>query len=141
MASQSSLKQLIAHAKEYGFVFQSSEIYDGLSAVYDYGPYGIELKQNLKAYWWKAMVQMHEDIVGLESAILMHPRTWEASGHLEQFNDPMIDNKDSKKRYRADNLIEEHMEKLQGKIGSSAMTLMKPILKKPIRRFSNTRGN
>ncbi len=116
MASQSSLKQLIAHAKEYGFVFQSSEIYDGLSAVYDYGPYGIELKQNLKAYWWKAMVQMHEDIVGLESAILMHPRTWEASGHLEQFNDPMIDNKDSKKRYRADNLIEEHMEKLQGKI-------------------------
>lgn len=116
MASESALKQLIAHSKEYGFLFQSSEIYDGLSAVYDYGPYGIELKRNLREYWWKAMVQMQEDMVGLESAILMHPRTWEASGHLEQFNDPMIDNKDSKKRYRADNLIEEHIEKLQGKI-------------------------
>lgn len=116
MPEQPSLKNLIAHSKEYGFLFQSSEIYDGLSAVYDYGPYGIELKRNLREYWWKAMVQMNEDMVGLESAILMHPRTWEASGHLEQFNDPMIDNKDSKKRYRADNLLEEHMEKLQGKI-------------------------
>ena len=116
MASESTLKQLIAHSKEYGFLFQSSEIYDGLSAVYDYGPYGIELKRNLREYWWQAMVQMQEDMVGLESAILMHPRTWEASGHLEQFNDPMIDNKDSKKRYRADTLIEEHIEKLQGKI-------------------------
>ena len=111
-----TLKDLIAHCKEYGFVFQSSEIYDGLSAVYDYGPYGIELKRNLREYWWKAMVLMHENIVGLESAIFMHPKTWEASGHLEQFNDPMIDNKDSKKRYRADNLIEDHMDKIQGKI-------------------------
>ncbi len=114
--NQKTLKDLVAHSKEYGFVFQSSELYDGLSAVYDYGPYGIELKRNLREYWWKCMVQMHEDIVGLESAIFMHPKTWEASGHLEQFNDPMIDNKDSKKRYRADNLIEDQMEKLQGKI-------------------------
>ena len=116
MTDKPALKTLIAHSKEYGFLFQSSEIYDGLGAVYDYGPYGIELKRNLREYWWKAMVQMDEDIVGLESAILMHPRTWQASGHLEQFNDPMIDNKDSKKRYRADTLIEDYMEKLQGKI-------------------------
>ncbi len=111
-----TLKDLVAHCKEYGFIFQSSEIYDGLSAVYDYGSYGIELKRNLREFWWKAMVQMHEDIVGLESAIFMHPKTWQASGHLEQFNDPMIDNKDSKKRYRADNLIEDEIEKIQGKI-------------------------
>lgn len=100
-------KQVIAHAKEYGFVFQSSEIYDGLSAVYDYGQLGTELKNNLKTYWWKSMVQMHENIVGIDSAIFMHPKIWKASGHVDGFNDPMIDNKDSKKRYRADQLLED----------------------------------
>jgi glycyl-tRNA synthetase len=100
-------KNVISHAKEYGFVFQSSEIYDGLSAVYDYGQNGAELKNNIKTYWWKAMVQMHENIVGIDSAIFMHPKIWKASGHVDGFNDPMIDNKDSKKRYRADQLIED----------------------------------
>nr|HRO73986.1 glycine--tRNA ligase [Saprospiraceae bacterium] len=94
-------KNLVAHCKEYGFIFQSSEIYDGLSAVYDYGPYGVELKNNIKAYWWKSMVQMHENIVGIDAAIFMHPKTWKASGHVDAFNDPLVDNKDSKKRYRA----------------------------------------
>jgi glycyl-tRNA synthetase len=100
-------KNVIAHAKEYGFVFQSSEIYDGLSAVYDYGQFGSELKNNLKTYWWKAMVQLHDNIVGIDSAIFMHPKIWKASGHVDGFSDPMIDNKDSKKRYRADQLIED----------------------------------
>ncbi len=100
-------KQVTSHAKEYGFVFQSSEIYDGLSAVYDYGQLGAELKNNLKTYWWKSMVQMHENIVGIDSAIFMHPKVWKASGHVDGFSDPMIDNKDSKKRYRADQLIED----------------------------------
>lgn len=109
-------KSLIAHCKEYGFVYPSSEIYDGLSAVYDYGVYGVELKNNLKEYWWKAMVQMHENIVGIDSAIFMHPKIWKASGHVDAFNDPLIDNKDSKKRYRADVLVEDHVEKLEGKI-------------------------
>ncbi|MFO8053906.1 MAG: glycine--tRNA ligase [Bacteroidales bacterium] len=109
-------KKIVAHAKEYGFIFQSSEIYDGLSAAYDYGPFGVELKNTIKEYWWKSMVQYHENIVGLDSAIFMHPVTWKASGHLDAFNDPMIDNKDSKKRYRADELIEDHLAKLQGKI-------------------------
>ena len=99
-------KKLISHCKEYGFIFQSSEIYDGLSAAYDYGPLGIELKQNIKSYWWKSMVQMHQNIVGIDAAIFMHPKTWKASGHVDAFNDPLIDNKDSKKRYRADQLIE-----------------------------------
>ncbi len=110
------LKKIIAHSKEYGFVFPSSEIYDGLSAVYDYGQYGVELKNNIKDYWWKSMVQYHENIVGVDSAIFMHPTIWKASGHVDAFNDPMIDNKDSKKRYRADELLEDHMAKLQGKI-------------------------
>ncbi|MBC8172699.1 MAG: glycine--tRNA ligase [Chitinophagales bacterium] len=109
-------KKVISHAKEYGYIFQSSEIYDGLSAVYDYGSYGVLLKNNIKEYWWKAMVQMHENIVGLDTAILMHPTTWKASGHLEAFNDPLIDNKDSKKRYRADNLIEDYLAKQDDKI-------------------------
>ena len=109
-------KSLIGHCKEYGFVFQSSEIYDGLSAVYDYGPYGSELKNNIKDYWWKSMVQMHQNIVGLDSAIFMHPKTWKASGHVDAFNDPLVDNKDSNKRYRADVLIEEYAEKIEGKI-------------------------
>ncbi|RZK49366.1 MAG: glycine--tRNA ligase [Pedobacter sp.] len=108
-----SLKNVISHAKEYGFVFPSSEIYDGLSAVYDYGQLGAELKNNIKTYWWKAMVQMHENIVGIDSAIFMHPKVWKASGHVDGFNDPMIDNKDSKKRYRADQLIEDRITKYE----------------------------
>jgi glycyl-tRNA synthetase len=108
-------KKLTAHCKEYGFIYQSSEIYDGLSATYDYGPYGVELKNNIKEYWWKAMVQMHENIVGIDAAIFMHPTTWKASGHVDAFNDPLIDNKDSKKRYRADQLLEGYIEKLTDK--------------------------
>jgi len=106
-------KNVISHAKEYGFVFPSSEIYDGLSAVYDYGQLGSELKNNLKTYWWKAMVQLHENIVGIDAAIFMHPTTWKASGHVDGFNDPMIDNKDSKKRYRADQLIEDKIARYE----------------------------
>lgn len=104
-------KNIVSHAKEYGFVFQSSEIYDGLSAVYDYGQLGSELKNNLKTFWWKSMVQLNENIVGIDAAIFMHPNTWKASGHVDGFNDPMIDNKDSKKRYRADQLIEDKIER------------------------------
>ncbi|HRI21050.1 MAG TPA: glycine--tRNA ligase, partial [Panacibacter sp.] len=103
---------IIAHAKEYGFVFPSSEIYDGLSAVYDYGPYGSELKKNIRDYWWKSMVQLNDNIVGIDAAIFMHPTTWKASGHVDNFSDPMIDNKDSQKRYRVDHLIEAYAEKL-----------------------------
>ena len=110
------LKKIISHTKEYGYIFPSSEIYDGLSATYDYGQYGSELKNNIKSYWWKAMVQMHENIVGIDAAIFMHPTTWKASGHVDAFNDPMIDNKDSKKRYRADNLVEDHVAKIETKI-------------------------
>jgi glycyl-tRNA synthetase len=109
-------KKIIAHAKEYGFIFPSSEIYDGMAAVYDYGQYGVELKNNIKKYWWKSMVQMHENIVGIDSAIFMHPTIWKASGHVDAFNDPLIDNKDSKKRYRADVLIEDHIAKIEDKI-------------------------
>lgn len=109
-------KTLISHCKEYGFIFPSSEIYDGLSAVYDYGPYGSLLKNNIKEYWWKSMVQMHENIVGIDAAIFMHPKTWKASGHVDAFNDPLIDNKDSKKRYRADVLIEDFVAKIDAKI-------------------------
>jgi glycyl-tRNA synthetase len=116
MAKQEDLfKNVISHAKEYGFIFPSSEIYDGLSAVYDYAQNGVELKKNIREYWWKAMVQMHENIVGLDAAILMHPTTWKASGHVDAFNDPLIDNKDSKKRYRADVLIEDYAERLNQK--------------------------
>jgi len=116
MNADDIFKNVIAHAKEYGFVFPSSEIYDGLSAVYDYGQMGAELKKNIREYWWKAMVQLHENIVGIDAAIFMHPTTWKASGHVDAFNDPLIDNKDSKKRYRADVLIEEHIAKIEGKI-------------------------
>lgn len=116
MAKQDDIfKNVISHAKEYGFIFPSSEIYDGLSAVYDYAQNGVELKKNIREYWWKSMVQMHENIVGLDAAILMHPTTWKASGHVDAFNDPLIDNKDSKKRYRADVLIEDYAEKLNQK--------------------------
>src|SRR5688572_5955265 len=104
---------IISHCKEYGFIFPSSEIYEGLQAVYDYGQWGSELKKNIRDYWWKSMVQYHENIVGIDAAIFMHPTTWKASGHVDNFNDPMIDNKDSKKRYRVDHLIEGYAEVLE----------------------------
>lgn len=115
MTQEELFKALVAHAKEYGFIFPSSEIYDGLSAVYDYGQLGVELKNNIKKYWWDAMVRLHENIVGIDSAIFMHPRIWEASGHVGAFNDPLIDNRDSKKRYRADVLLEDYIAKLEEK--------------------------
>ena len=111
-----SLKKIVSHSKEYGFIFPSSEIYEGLNAIYDYAHNGTLLKNNIREYWWKSMVQLNDDIVGIDSAIFMHPKTWVASGHVDAFNDPLIDNKDSKKRYRADVLIEEHIEKLNLKI-------------------------
>lgn len=114
MANDSNRFQaIISHCKEYGFVFPSSEIYDGLQAVYDYGQMGAELKKNIKDYWWNSMTQLHDNIVGIDAAIFMHPTTWKASGHVDNFNDPMIDNKDSKKRYRVDHLIEAHAEMLK----------------------------
>ena len=113
--NEDQFKKVISHAKEYGYIFGSSEIYDGLSAVYDYAQNGVELKKNIREYWWKSMVYMHQNIVGLDAAILMHPKTWKASGHVDAFSDPLIDNKDSKKRYRADVLIEDHAEKLENK--------------------------
>ena len=123
-------KKVVAHAKEYGFIFQSSELYDGLGAVYDYGPNGVELKNNIRNYWWKSMVNMNDNIVGLDSAIFMHPTTWKASGHVDAFNDPLIDNKDSKKRYRADVLIEEYVAKIEGKIQKE--------VKKAAKRFGDS---
>ena len=117
MAQQEDVfKKIVAHAKEYGFVFPSSEIYDGLTAVYDYCQNGVELKNNIKRYWWEAMTLLHENIVGIDSAIFMHPTIWKASGHVDAFNDPLIDNRDSKKRYRADVLIEDHIAKIDDKI-------------------------
>ena len=130
MAQEDLFKKIIAHAKEYGFIFQSSEIYDGLSAVYDYGQNGVELKNNIKKYWWDSMVLLHENIVGIDSAIFMHPSVWKASGHVGAFNDPLIDNKDSKKRYRADVLIEDHREKINGKINKE--------IKKAKKRFGDS---
>jgi glycyl-tRNA synthetase len=127
---EDTFKKIISHCKEYGFIFQSSEIYDGLSAVYDYGQNGAELKNNIKDYWWKSMVQYHENIVGLDSAIFMHPTVWKASGHVDAFNDPLIDNKDSKKRYRADVLIEDHIAKLEEKINKE--------VEKAARRFGDS---
>ena len=116
MANDSNrFQSIISHAKEYGFVFPSSEIYDGLQAVYDYGQWGSELKKNIKDYWWDSMTRMYDNIVGIDAAIFMHPTTWKASGHVDNFNDPMIDNKDSKKRYRVDHLIEGFAEELRGK--------------------------
>ena len=116
MNENDSLKKIISHCKAFGFIFQSSEIYDGLSAVYDYGPLGVELKNNLKTYWWKSMINLERNIVGLDSAIFMDSKTWEASGHVDAFNDPLIDNKDSKKRYRADVLVENYLSKIDSKI-------------------------
>ncbi|MCD8438490.1 glycine--tRNA ligase [Tenacibaculum finnmarkense] len=131
MAKQEDhFKKVISHAKEYGYVFQSSEIYDGLSAVYDYAQNGVELKKNIRDYWWKAMVQMHENIVGIDAAILMHPNTWKASGHVDAFTDPLIDNKDSKKRYRADVLVEDYCAKIETKIEKE--------VKKAEKRFGET---
>lgn len=131
MANQDDLfKNIISHSKEYGFIFPSSEIYDGLSAVYDYGQYGAELKKNIREYWWKAMVQLHENIVGIDAAIFMHPTTWKASGHVDAFSDPLIDNKDSKKRYRADQLIEGYVEKVEEKINKE--------VEKAAKRFGET---
>jgi glycyl-tRNA synthetase len=130
MSETDRFKKVIAHAKEYGFVFPSSDIYDGLSAVYDYGQQGVLLKNNIRNYWWKSMVQLHENIVGLDAAIFMHPTTWKASGHVDAFNDPLIDNKDSKKRYRADVLIEDYIAKLEGKIEKE--------VKKAAKRFGDT---
>ncbi len=127
---EDTFKKIISHCKEYGFIFQSSEIYDGLSAVYDYGQNGVLLKNNIKDYWWRSMVQFHENIVGIDSAIFMHPTVWKASGHVDAFSDPLIDNKDSKKRYRADVLIEEHIEKLEDKISKE--------VEKAAKRFGNS---
>jgi glycyl-tRNA synthetase len=116
MAQEDVFKKIVSHCKEYGFVFPSSEIYDGLGAVYDYGQYGVELKNNIKKYWWDSMTLLHENVVGIDSAIFMHPTIWKASGHVDAFNDPLIDNKDSKKRYRADVLVEDYLAKLDEKI-------------------------
>ena len=116
MTQDELFKVLVAHCKEYGFIFPSSEIYDGLAAVYDDGQMGVQLKNNIKNYWWEAMTRLNENIVGIDSAIFMHPRIWEASGHVGAFNDPLIDNKDSKKRYRADVLIEDFLGKIEEKM-------------------------
>lgn len=128
--SEDIFKKVVSHAKEYGFVFPSSEIYDGLAAVYDYGQNGVELKNNLRQYWWKAMVQMHENIVGIDAAIFMHPKTWKASGHIDGFSDPMIDNKDSKKRYRADQLLEDKIAKYEKENKSNKATELQAALDK-----------
>lgn len=133
-------KTIISHCKEYGFIFQSSEIYDGLSAVYDYGQMGVELKKNIRDYWWKAMVQMNENIVGIDAAIFMHPTTWKASGHVDAFNDPLIDNKDSKKRYRADVLIEEHVAKIEDKINKEVEKAAKRFDDFDAEMFKSTNG-
>ena len=121
MSQEDGLKKVISHAKEYGFVFPSSEIYDGLSAAYDYGQLGSELKNNIKDYWWTSMVRMNDNIVGIDASIFMHPKTWKASGHVDAFNDPLIDNKDSNKRYRADVLIEDYIAKIEKKIDKDVL--------------------
>ena len=128
MANETTLQDIIAHCKEYGFIFQSSEIYDGLSAVYDYGQYGVELKRNIRDYWWNSMTRMHDNIVGIDAAIFMHPTVWKASGHVDNFSDPMIDNKDSKKRYRVDHLIEGHAETLEKPAAEALLQQMDALL-------------
>ncbi len=128
MANENKLQAIIGHCKEYGYVFQSSEIYDGLSAVYDYGQNGAELKRNIRDYWWRSMTQMHENIVGIDAAIFMHPTVWKASGHVDNFSDPMIDNKDSKKRYRVDHLIEAHAETLATEAKDTLLAQMDALL-------------
>src|SRR6185369_5115723 len=129
MANESNnFAELIAHCKEYGYIFPSSEIYDGLSAVYDYGQYGAELKKNIRDYWWRSMTQMHDNIVGIDAAIFMHPTLWKASGHVDNFSDPMIDNKDSQKRYRVDHLIEGFAETLDKDKGDAMLQQMEQML-------------
>jgi glycyl-tRNA synthetase len=128
MANENTLQDIIGHCKEYGFVFPSSEIYDGLGAVYDYGQYGVELKRNIRDYWWRSMTQMHDNIVGLDAAIFMHPTVWKASGHVDNFSDPMIDNKDSKKRYRVDHLIEGFVENLDQEKADAMIASMDALL-------------
>jgi glycyl-tRNA synthetase len=131
LTGEDKFKNIVSHSKEYGFIFQSSEIYEnGLSAVYDYGQYGAELKKNIREYWWRAMVQLHDNIVGIDAAIFMHPTTWKASGHVDAFNDPLIDNRDSKKRYRADVLVEDAMSKIEEKINKE--------VEKAAKRFGET---
>ncbi|MBS1615432.1 MAG: glycine--tRNA ligase [Bacteroidetes bacterium] len=128
MPKTKDLQAIIGHCKEYGFIFPSSEIYDGLSAVYDYGQYGAQLKKNIRDYWWLSMTQLHENIVGIDAAIFMHPTTWKASGHVDNFSDPMIDNRDSKKRYRVDHLIENHVATLPEDEGNALLTRMDALL-------------
>lgn len=128
MANENKLQNIIGHCKEYGFVFQSSEIYDGLSAVYDYGQLGAELKRNIRDYWWRSMTQMHDNIVGIDAAIFMHPTVWKASGHVDNFSDPMIDNKDSQKRYRVDHLIEGFAETLDKDKAEAILQQMDQLL-------------
>ncbi|MBX2905055.1 MAG: glycine--tRNA ligase [Taibaiella sp.] len=128
MANDNKLQNIIGHCKEYGYIFQSSEIYDGLGAVYDYGQYGAELKKNIRDYWWKSMTQMNDNIVGIDAAIFMHPTVWKASGHVDNFSDPMIDNKDSKKRYRVDHLIEGYAETLDKEKGDALIAQMEQLL-------------
>lgn len=130
MSNESIFAKIISHAKEYGYIFQSSEIYDGLSAVYDYGQYGAQLKKNIRDTWWKSMTQLHDNIVGIDAAIFMHPTTWKASGHVDNFSDPMIDNKDSKKRYRVDHLIEAHAAGLSKEAGDALIQTMELLLAK-----------
>ena len=128
LTPQPGLNEIISHCKEYGFIFQSSEIYDGLSAVYDYGQMGSQLKKNLRDAWWKSMTQLNENIVGIDAAIFMHPTTWKASGHIDSFSDPMIDNKDSNKRYRVDHLIEGFAETLQPEAAKNIIEAMEKLL-------------
>ena len=131
MANESNnFAALIAHCKEYGYIFQSSEIYDGLSAVYDYGQNGAQLKKNIRDYWWKSMTQLHDNIVGIDAAIFMHPTTWKASGHVDNFSDPMIDNKDSNKRYRVDHLIEGYADTLPEVDAKAVLAAMDVLLAK-----------
>jgi len=131
MANETNIfAELIAHCKEYGYIFQSSEIYDGLSAVYDYGQNGAQLKKNIRDYWWKSMTQLNDNIVGIDAAIFMHPTTWKASGHVDNFSDPMVDNKDSNKRYRVDHLIEAHAETLQEADAKNLLESMDALLAK-----------
>ena len=135
MAQEDVFKKIVSHCKEYGFVFPSSEIYDGLGAVYDYGQMGVELKNNIKQYWWQSMVLLHENIVGLDSAIFMHPTIWKASGHVDAFNDPLIDNRDSKKRYRADVLIEDQIAKYDEKINKDVAKAAKEGIRRTVEYF------
>lgn len=128
MANENKLQNIISHCKEYGYIFPSSEIYDGLSAVYDYGQYGAELKKNIRDYWWRSMTQMNDNIVGIDAAIFMHPTVWKASGHIDNFSDPMIDNKDSKKRYRVDHLLEAHAETLPKPEATALLAEMDKLL-------------